>query len=66
MNIHSLTLNFKRILKLPPFNTKEKNDKYHRILEAAVRIFAKQGFHQSTVAQIAKEAGVADGTIYHG
>ncbi|MGD8521196.1 MAG: TetR/AcrR family transcriptional regulator [Desulfobacterales bacterium] len=49
---------------MPPFNTKEKNDKYHRILEAAVRIFAKQGFHQSTIAQIAKEAGVADGTIY--
>lgn len=64
MNIHSLILNLKRILKLPPFNTKEKNDKYHRILEAAVKIFAKQGFHQSTVAQIAKEAGVADGTIY--
>jgi TetR/AcrR family fatty acid metabolism transcriptional regulator len=64
MNIHSFILNLKGILKLPPFNTKEKNDKYHRILEAAVRIFAKQGFHQSTVAQIAKEAGVADGTIY--
>lgn len=27
-------------------------------------MFAQQGFHQSTVAQIAKEAGVADGTIY--
>ncbi|MCP4104914.1 MAG: TetR/AcrR family transcriptional regulator [Desulfobacteraceae bacterium] len=40
------------------------NDKYHRILEAAVRVFAKQGFFQSTVSQIAKEAGVADGTIY--
>ena len=49
---------------MPQSNTKEKNDKYHRILEAAVKIFAKQGFHQSTVAQIAKEAGVADGTIY--
>ncbi|UCD33799.1 MAG: TetR/AcrR family transcriptional regulator [Desulfobacterales bacterium] len=45
--------------------TKEKiNDKYHRILEAAVRVFAEQGFFQSTVSQIAKEAGVADGTIY--
>lgn len=43
---------------------KNKNDKYHRILEAAVKVFARQGFHQSTVAQIAKEAGVADGTIY--
>ncbi|MGD9173349.1 MAG: TetR/AcrR family transcriptional regulator, partial [Desulfobacterales bacterium] len=36
----------------------------HQILEAAVKVFARQGFHQSTVAQIAKEAGVADGTIY--
>lgn len=43
---------------------KNKNSKYYRILEAAVKIFARQGFHQSTVAQIAKEAGVADGTIY--
>jgi TetR/AcrR family fatty acid metabolism transcriptional regulator len=43
---------------------KDKNSKYHRILEAAVRIFARQGFRQSTVSQIAKEAGVADGTIY--
>jgi TetR/AcrR family fatty acid metabolism transcriptional regulator len=33
-------------------------------LEAAVRVFARQGFYQSTVAQVAKEAGVADGTIY--
>ena len=43
---------------------KEKNDKYHRILEAAVKVFARQGFFQSTISQIAKEAGVADGTIY--
>jgi len=43
---------------------KNKNSKYYQILEAAVKIFARQGFHQSTVAQIAKEAGVADGTIY--
>ncbi|HEA65346.1 MAG TPA: TetR/AcrR family transcriptional regulator [Desulfobacterales bacterium] len=40
------------------------NDKYHRILEAAVKVFAEQGFFQSTISQIAKEAGVADGTIY--
>jgi len=45
-------------------NPVEKNNKYHQILEAAVKVFARQGFHQSTVAQIAKEAGVADGTIY--
>jgi TetR/AcrR family fatty acid metabolism transcriptional regulator len=40
------------------------NDKYHRILEGAVKVFAEQGFFQSTISQIAKEAGVADGTIY--
>jgi TetR/AcrR family fatty acid metabolism transcriptional regulator len=45
-------------------NRIEKNNKYHLILEAAVKVFAMQGFHQSTVAQIAKAAGVADGTIY--
>ena len=45
-------------------NPQVKNPKYDRILEAAVKVFARQGFRQSTVAQIAKEAGVADGTIY--
>jgi TetR/AcrR family transcriptional regulator, fatty acid metabolism regulator protein len=45
-------------------STKAKNDKYHRILEAAVSVFAKSGFHESTISQIARAAGVADGTIY--
>jgi len=43
---------------------KRTNEKYTRILESAVKVFAEQGFSQSTVAQIASEAGVADGTIY--
>ncbi|MFC1859516.1 TetR/AcrR family transcriptional regulator [Thermodesulfobacteriota bacterium] len=34
------------------------------MLEAAVKVFAEQGFFQSTVSQVAREAGVADGTIY--
>ena len=42
----------------------KSNDKYHRILEAAVKVFAEQGFFQSTISQIARQAGVADGTIY--
>jgi len=42
----------------------KNNDKYQRILEASVNVFADHGFHQSTVSQIAKKAGVADGTIY--
>lgn len=43
---------------------KKNAEKYHRILEAACKSFAEMGFHQSTISQIAQEAGVADGTIY--
>lgn len=39
-------------------------DKRRRILDAAVVVFAEHGFYNAKVAQIAKEAGVADGTIY--
>jgi AcrR family transcriptional regulator len=35
-----------------------------QILRAAERVFAKKGFHQSTIAEIAREAGVSDATIY--
>ncbi len=43
---------------------KKQVDKKEKILYAAVRVFAKNGFYNSTVSQIAREAGVADGTIY--
>lgn len=43
---------------------RKDNEKYHRIIEAATKVFAQNGFYQSKIAQIAKEAGVADGTIY--
>ena len=56
--------NFRSIIREVYINKKNKNNKYHLILEAAVKVFARQGFYQSTVAQIAREAGVADGTIY--
>lgn len=39
-------------------------EKRERILEAAIKTFARKGFHQSRVTDIAQEAGVADGTIY--
>lgn len=39
-------------------------DKRARILSAAERIFARHGFFAARVTEIAKEAGVADGTIY--
>lgn len=42
----------------------KKNDKYTQILEGALKVFAQHGFFRSQVSKIAKEAGVADGTIY--
>ncbi|ACY19046.1 TetR/AcrR family transcriptional regulator [Haliangium ochraceum] len=39
-------------------------DKRERILDAAERVFARAGFFQSRVSEIARDAGVADGTIY--
>ena len=39
-------------------------DKRERILKAAASVFAGHGFSQSTISMIAKQAGVADGTIY--
>lgn len=42
----------------------KSGDKRERILDAAERIFAKHGFFAAKVSDVAKEAGVADGTIY--
>ena len=38
--------------------------KRERILDAAIKVFAAEGFYNAKVSQIAHEAGVADGTIY--
>src|SRR5215217_4153331 len=44
---------------------KEKtNGKYEAILRAAIKVFARGGFFNSKVADVAREAGVADGTVY--
>jgi AcrR family transcriptional regulator len=40
-------------------------DKRRLILDAAVRVFARQGFHTCRVADIADEASVAYGLVYH-
>ena len=41
-----------------------KDGKRKRIIEAATRIFAEKGYDGATISEIAKEAEVADGTIY--
>jgi len=42
----------------------KSNGKYEAILRAAVKVFARGGFFNSKVADVAHEAGVADGTVY--
>lgn len=40
-------------------------DRRRQILEAAVKVFAEKGFHASRVGDIAEEAGIAYGLVYH-
>jgi TetR/AcrR family transcriptional regulator, fatty acid metabolism regulator protein len=40
-------------------------DRRRQILDAAVRVFARQGFHGCRVSDVADEAGVAYGLVYH-
>lgn len=40
------------------------SDKHHKIIQAAVKVFARTGFFNARISDIAKEAQVADGTIY--
>jgi TetR/AcrR family fatty acid metabolism transcriptional regulator len=39
-------------------------NKHQKILHAAIKVFSEKGFYNSRVSEIAKEADVADGTIY--
>lgn len=42
----------------------KKPEKYRTILDSAIKVFARKGFYHARVSDIAREAGVADGTIY--
>jgi TetR/AcrR family transcriptional regulator, fatty acid metabolism regulator protein len=39
-------------------------DKHQQIIDAAIRVFARAGYYNSRVSDIAREAGIASGTIY--
>lgn len=43
---------------------KRTGEKYEAIIDAAVRVIAEFGYHNAQVSKIAREAKVADGTIY--
>jgi len=48
-----------------PRSAQRSQERRRQILAAAVRVFARQGFHACRVADIADEAGVAYGLVYH-
>ncbi len=43
---------------------KKNNEKYEAILRAAVKVIGQAGYHNAPISKIAREAGVADGTVY--
>jgi TetR/AcrR family fatty acid metabolism transcriptional regulator len=47
-----------------PEAQRRRAEKRDKIIDAAVSVFAERGFHQARVSDIARLAGVADGTIY--
>jgi AcrR family transcriptional regulator len=48
-----------------PEGSKVQEERRRQILQAAVRTFAERGYHATRVSDIAKEAGVAYGLVYH-
>ena len=48
-----------------PNRTNAQEEKRRLLLAAAVRVFARKGYHASRVGDIAEEAGVAYGLLYH-
>src|SRR6187402_3127810 len=65
MNVHSvaggMAVAARRLAAVKPAGTADKRD---LILKAATRVFAQNGFFQSQVADVARVAGVAAGTVY--
>ncbi len=47
-----------------PRTPRAQTDKRQRILQGAIEAFSDQGFHRTRVSDVARAAGVADGTIY--
>jgi len=52
------------LLQVNHFQTMKAADKHSKIIHAATKVFAKKGFFNARISDIAKEAKVADGTIY--
>jgi AcrR family transcriptional regulator len=53
-----------RARKRPAVSAEEKSQRRDEIIAAAKKVFAAKGFHDTTIADIAKEAGLSYGSIY--
>lgn len=60
----SILISASRFLRKGVLTLKKKGIKHQKIIDAAVKVIAHNGYHQAQVAKIAREAGIADGTIY--
>src|SRR5919112_569049 len=56
--------NLKSKIQNPKSNNGFVADKHEAILRSAIRVFSQNGYFNSKVADIAREAGIADGTVY--
>jgi AcrR family transcriptional regulator len=55
-----------QLVKLqPPLSPRARGAKRELILDAAIRVFARTGYHDARVSDIASEAGIAYGLVYH-
>jgi AcrR family transcriptional regulator len=53
-----------RVRRRPANSEQEKSQRREEIIAAAKKVFARKGFHATTIADIAKEAEVSYGSVY--
>lgn len=64
MQMNDQHLNFEELLLGTAANDEEITDRQWQILEAAIKIFSEKGYEGSRTSEIAKEANIAEGTIF--
>lgn len=64
MTIHSVAMAHSSARRFSVVRAPASGDKREAILRAATKVFAQHGFFQSQVADVARVAGVAAGTVY--
>jgi len=49
---------------MPKISTEQRAARRHQILAAALKCFSRDGFHQTTMADVVRESGLSQGTLY--